>query len=220
MPQRLSLLFIGNSHTYLHKMPWVVSALAAAHGEVKNVAPEVCAGNGVSLEGHWRNPDTRGRIAAGGWDCVVLQERSGGTLEDPEGFLRHARLLDADIRGAGARTVFFMTWARRNRPGELAVIAAAYRRAADACGAVLAPVGLAWQRALAEDPKCRLYHPDGRHAAPAGAYLTACVFFTLLCGASPVGLPGRIHAQGKLRVDLTPEQAGCFQRIAFEVVSP
>jgi hypothetical protein len=214
----MRILFIGNSHTYLHKMPWILKALAAAHGDVRPVEPDQCTGNGVSLGWHWRSPDRRSRISAGGWDFVVLQERSGGTIENPEAFFRHARLLDADIRAAGAQTVFYMTWAGRSRPDDQALISAAYRRAAADCGALLAPVGTAWQRALAEHSEWHLHHPDGRHAGPSGAYLTACVFFRLLCGASPVGLPGRIHAEGKLRVDLSPEQARFFQRVASDEV--
>jgi hypothetical protein len=214
----LRILFIGNSHTYLHKMPWILKALAAAHGGVRPVEPDQCTGNGVSLGWHWRNPDTRSRIAADGWDFVVLQERSGGTIENPKGFYRHARLLDADIRATGAKTVFYMTWAGRQRPQDQPLIAGAYRQVAAACRALLAPVGIAWQRALAEDPDCHLHHPDGRHAGPSGAYLTACVFFRLFCGASPVGLPGRIHAEGKLRVDLSPERARFFQRVASDEV--
>jgi hypothetical protein len=139
-------------------------------------------------------------------------------VEDPEGFLRHARLLNADIREAGARTVFYMTWAGRQRPADQAIIAGAYRRAARQCSALLAPVGTAWQQALAQNPACSLYHADGRHAGPGGAYLSACVFFALLLEADPGGLPATIYASGKLRVDLNPQDAGFLQRIATEAV--
>ena len=47
-----------------------------------------------------------------------------------------------------------------------------------------------------------------------GAYLSACVFFALLLEADPGGLPATIYAGGKLRVDLSPEQAGFLQDIA------
>ena len=82
----LRILFIGNSHTYLHKMPWILCELAAVHEGVRPVEVDQCTGNGVSLEWHWHNPGTRGKIAEGGWDYVVLQERSGGTIEDRKVF--------------------------------------------------------------------------------------------------------------------------------------
>ena len=211
----LRILFVGNSHTYLHKMPWILSELAAVREDVPPVQVDQCTANGVSLEWHWHCPDTRRRIAGTEWDFVVLQERSGGTIEDPESFYRHARRLNAEIRATDARTVFYMTWAGRDRPGDLDTIAGAYRRAAEQSSALLAPVGRAWQQALAENPACPLYHTDGRHAGPDGAYLSACVFFTLLLKADPGGLPGTIHAMGKLRVDLSPEQAGFLQTIAY-----
>jgi len=215
----LRILFIGNSHTYLHKMPWILCELAAAHGGVRTVKANQSTGNGVSLEWHWQNREMRARIAEGGWDFVVLQERSKGTIEDPESFYRYARLLNTEILRQGARTVFYMTWAGRDRPEDQATIADAYRRAAKDCGARLAPVGTAWRRALTQDPGCALYHRDGRHAGPAGAYLTACIFFALLFSISPLGLPGTIYTKGKLRVELSPQQAGFLQRIAFEAVA-
>jgi hypothetical protein len=178
-----------------------------------------CTGNGVSLEWHWQNRETRAKIAEGGWDFAVLQERSKGTIEDPESFFRYARLLDTDIREQGARAVFYMTWAGRDRPEDQATIADAYRRVAKDCGALLAPVGTAWRRALAQDPGCALYNRDGRHAGPAGAYLAACVFFALLFNISPLGLPGTIEVKGKRRVELNPQQAGFLQNIAFETAA-
>ena len=112
-----------------------------------------------------------------------------------------------------------MTWAGRDRPEDQATIAGAYRRAAKDCGALLAPVGTAWRQALAQDPGCALHHRDGRHAGPAGAYLTACVFFALFFNISPEGLPGTIEVKGKRRVELNPQQAGFLQKIAVETVT-
>ena len=60
------------------------------------------------------------------WDYVVFQERSGGPLEEPDSFTRHAGLLDAEIRQQGAKTMLFVTWANRSRPDTQAVLADAY----------------------------------------------------------------------------------------------
>ena len=61
----LRILFIGNSHTYLHKMPWLLRAQAAARGGLPPVEPGQCTGNAVSLGWHWRQPETAARIADG-----------------------------------------------------------------------------------------------------------------------------------------------------------
>ena len=84
-------------------------------------------------------------------------------------------------------------------------------------GARLAPVGLAWEKAQQSDPDLDLFHPDARHANPAGAYLTACVFYTVLLGESPEGLPAKLFIKGKNRVDLEDDRASFLQKIAFTI---
>ncbi len=83
-----------------------------------------------------------------------------------------------------------MTWADRIRPETQAVLADAYTKMAQELGAILAPVGLAWEAVLRVDPDFDLHHQDGRHANPIGSYLTACVFYSVLFNTSPEGLPG------------------------------
>jgi hypothetical protein len=82
----------------------------------------------------------------------------------------------------------------------------------------LAPVGLAWEKALERDPSIDLHHLDERHANPVGAYLTACVFYAVLFNASPEGLPARIQIKGKIRLDLDKDRAQFLQKLAYETV--
>lgn len=93
-----NILFVGNSHTYLHYMPQMLAQLATAgSGELKLSADQI-VGEGSSLEWHWQNDQSRRVIRNQIWDWIVLQDRSGGPLEDPESFQRHAELLNAEIR--------------------------------------------------------------------------------------------------------------------------
>jgi hypothetical protein len=215
----LQVLFIGNSHTFLHHMPQMLTELVQAAGQGWMLQAEQCVGDGASLEWHWNCAATREKIAARRWDYVVLQDRSAGPLENRESFERNARLLDATIRPQGARTVFYMTWANRARPETQAGLSEAYGTIARELGALLAPVGSAWQRAQQLDPALLLHHADGRHANPAGSYLAACVFFAVLLGVSPVGLPGCIAIQGKMRPELAHGAAALLQQAAWDTVS-
>ena len=56
-----------------------------------------------------------------------------------------------------------------------------------------------------------------RHASPAGTYLAACLFFRILTGKSPEGLPARIVAGGTVLADLVAEQAAALQIIAADL---
>jgi hypothetical protein len=217
MPPHL-ILFIGNSHTYLHHMPWMLEQLAEAAGHQRKLRTKQVTGKGASLKWHWRQQVTHDIIAAEKWRHVILQERSGGPLEDPDAMQRYARLFDAKIKKQGAGTLFYMTWARYDRPNSQKIISQAYSMAAGAAGALLAPVGTAWENALKTDPGLRLHHDDGRHANPAGAYLSACVFFTLICQADPRGLPGTLYRNHRCLVELEKDPAGFLQKTAFETV--
>jgi hypothetical protein len=213
------VLFIGNSHTYLHYMPQMVLQLARFADLPHGLEVAQSTGQGVSLQWHWSHPGTRELITAEKWTYVVLQERSGGALEAPEAMHTNARLLDAEIKKQGANTVFYMTWANRRRPQTQRIIAQAYGQISRELDAVLAPVGLAWENCLKTDPGFRLHHADERHANPAGAYLSACVFYSVLFGPSPKGLPGTLYTDDRRLVALSDDKARMLQQIAYQTVN-
>ena len=210
--QVINVLFIGNSHTYLHYMPAMAVKLGEAGGHP--IDARQTTGEGASLEWHWNNPYTRDFIKEEIWDYVILQERSGGPLENRAAMSTYARKLHEKIKAQGAKTVLFMTWADRRHPETQKAIADAYTQLSEELGAMLAPVGLAWEKAQKEYPATVLHHRDDRHANPVGAYLTACVFYAVLTQKSPAGLPGTIFAAQKERVNLTADKASLLQKIA------
>jgi hypothetical protein len=214
----MKVLFIGNSHVYMHFMPLMLEELVKASDRGVNLVAEQCTGEGVSLEWHWKNQDTRDLLASGNWDFVVLQDRAGGPLEERKSFETHTRLLNQEIIAHGAQTVLYMTWALQSEPETQADLAHAYGHAAAELGAKLAPVGLAWESVHQSDRELDLFLPDGRHANPIGAYLTACVFYAVLLGESPEGLPGKLFIKGKDRVSLNKDKARFLQKRAFKIV--
>lgn len=214
----MNVLFLGNSHTYLHYMPQMLGELARAADRGLPLNIDQITGEGAGLQWHWNNSASRDKIRSERWDRVVLQDRSGGPLEELESFQVHARRLDEEIRRQGAKTVFYMTWAKKDDPQSQKIIADAYGQIATELGAVLAPVGLAWEKAQALDEELNLHHIDDRHANPSGAYLTACVFYAVFFKASPQGLPATLQIEGKIRLDLAEDRAGFLQKIACETV--
>ena len=214
----LNVLFIGNSHTYLHYMPQMLVKLAEGDGRGIALHVDQVTGEGAALQWHWNNTSTREKIRSRRWDYVVLQDRSGGPLEDLESFRTHSRLLDGEIRRHGAQTVFYMTWSNKSRPETQGILADAYEQIAAELGAGLSPVGLAWKRVQALNNELNLYHIDDRHANPIGAYLSACVFYAVFFKTSPEGLPAILRIEGKIRLDLAEDRAGFLQKIAYDTV--
>ncbi len=212
------ILFIGNSHTYFNHMPLMLLRLTEASQRGTSLIVEQCTGKGVSLEWHWKNEKTRDLLSQKAWDYVVLQERSGGTLEAAESFRQHAKLLDGAIRKAGAKTIFYMTWANWSHPETQKKVTQAYINISKELDALLAPVGQAWEKVMKKNSSIHLHHDDGRHANPTGSYLAACVFYTLLTKASPEGMPESLSFGEKRLVSIEKETALFLQRIAFETV--
>ncbi|HEY1212843.1 MAG TPA: hypothetical protein VGE93_04340, partial [Bryobacteraceae bacterium] len=67
-----------------------------------------------------------------------------------------------------------MTWARKNDPASQANIVTAFQGLAEATGARVIPVGLAWDQFRRLRPEIDLYEPDGSHPSTIGSYLVAC----------------------------------------------
>ena len=70
----LSILFIGNSHTYCNDMPLMVRRRAVDEGYDCQVT--MLAHPGWYLAQHTAEPDVRFNILYGGYDYVVLQEHA------------------------------------------------------------------------------------------------------------------------------------------------
>lgn len=197
-PKRV--LFIGNSLTYFENLPQVVSAMAKARG-LQLTARKITAG-GSTLEQHWqgkRNLRSVHEIASGHYDAVVLQDYSTRPVTAPDDTMRDIGLFCQQIKKSGGTPYLYVTWALEKNPEAQTAITETYLTAARADDAVAVPVGPAWQRARTLRPDLPLYTGDGKHPAKLGAYLSACVFFAVLTGESPVGLP---------RVPMTTDHEG------------
>ena len=171
-----AILFIGNSLTYTNDLPGMVAAIAGADGD--SVRVDAVAGPDLAVIDHTNGAtDAVARIDGGRWTFVVLQQ--GPT---PEGTCRDtlviaAMRLDPHVRAAGGRPVVVAPWARQGYPHSVDFAQRSAEVAARAVGGVVAPVGRAWQVALAADPALTLYGPDGYHPAPAGTLLAALTLY-------------------------------------------
>jgi len=213
----LSVLFIGNSYTAGNNLPALVAALADAAGERK-IKTDRSVHGGFTFQKHFEKGEAVEKIRRRKWDVVVLQEQSQMPCVDPELMHRFARKLHAEIDKQGAKTVFFLTWARRHIPLMQEGLNSAYFAIAEQLDAEVAPVGMAWKNALAADAQLVLHRDDRSHPNPAGSYLAACVFYATLLQKSPVGLPAELGGGGKTLVKLDAKLAGQLQQIAWRTV--
>ena len=230
--------------------------LAAAAGGRKIETGQHVVG-GCTLEGHVKGKKAIEKIQERKWDVVVLQGHSLGTILNRESMQKYARVLDTEIKKHGAKTVFYLTWARQQVPqmqdgadpvtssdyakamyqmsgaakkidfeqwcgqhkaGLVGGIDGAYFDLANELNATVAPVGMAWKKALAANPNLVLHQADKSHPNPTGSYLAACVFYATLFDKSPMGLPGELKKGNRVLVRIAPDEAATLQEIAWQAV--
>jgi len=182
----INILSIGNSFTQRNDLPALLAELAAARSV--NIKHDLISVGGASLRTHWNGGKAAESISSGRYDYVVLQEQSTLPVKNANRMKDNVRLFDSAIRQAGAKTVLYMTWARRHSPEAQQTISEAYQSIGDELGAIVVPVGLAWQKFLATHERPVLHDRDQSHPTLAGSYLAACVFLIVLLKANPVGI--------------------------------
>lgn len=225
--QSLRVLFIGNSYTYVNDLPWLTQQLSKSAGETRVLETEMIVAGGATLKKHWEDGAALRKIKDGRWHYVVLQEQSTLPITDPKVMHQYARLFDTEIKRANAQTVFYLTWARKNRPETQQALTNTYMKIARELDAKIAPVGIAWQEIQKHNPNLILYDKDQSHPSPIGAYIAACVFYATLYEKSPEGLTFRIYStqfgtpQEGTRVEvdsLTQRDAEIIQKLVWNIV--
>lgn len=200
----IRILFIGNSYTYVNDLPQMVAKISREVGPDERL-PLACsmrAPGGWSLKDHAGSDDTRKAIESRRWDYVVLQDQSAApskpTAVVAQGSYPYARKLDSLIHKSSpkARVIFYMTWGHKfgtqepladyplvdTYEGMQMRLATSYLEMTYQNNAWCAPVGLVWREVRSERPYLQLNDRDASHPSPAGTYLAANVFYSVLLG--------------------------------------
>lgn len=222
-PRRI--LFVGNSYLYyndsMHNHVRRI-AIAAEPAIEKSLQYKSATIGGAPLAHH----DVKGLLAPGRlgmkqpYDVVILQGNSGAALSEARSasFRDKVREFSADIAKSGAKTALYMTHAyvapnKDASPDMMRKTEAMYVAAGKEVGALVIPVGLAFEEAYRQRPGIQLHKDyDGSHPDLIGTYLAACVVYASLYGKSPVG--NSYDYYGKVDKDT----AAFLQRVAWETV--
>jgi hypothetical protein len=196
--QKLNVLFLGNSYTYVNNLPQLISDIAMANGDTL-VFDSYCPG-GKTFQGHCSDAASISKINAQAWSHVVLQaqsqEPSFSPLQVNAQTLPYAIKLDSmiQVNNACTETVFYETWGRKNGDspncgfyppvctytGMQNRLRSSYKLFADTTHAIMSPAGEAWRKSITLNPSLELYNSDQSHPSLEGSYLTACVFYEVL----------------------------------------
>jgi hypothetical protein len=154
------------------------------------------------------------------FQVVVLQGGSalGWSKKRPPKFQETVAEFSKKIAAAGGETALYMThmYAKEHKrydPEMIRTLEKIYIETGNKTGALVIPVGLAFEEAYKRRPDLKLQKTfDGSHPDLIGTYLAACVVYASLYGQSPVGNPYDYY--GKIDKDM----AGFLQKVADDTV--
>jgi hypothetical protein len=195
----ISVLFVGNSLTERNDLPAVFRNFAAESVLHSKVDVHSVTAGGAFLYDHWKRGDVLSELRNLRPTFLVLQGQSTEPVSAPQSFARSAALFKAEADRVGVRTILFSTWARPagdpyykdpasgGSPMQMqARLNFTYAQVAQTIGAMLAPVGVAFERVQRVAPQIQLL--DGtQHPSAAGTYLAAAVLFRVIFKNSPTG---------------------------------
>ena len=225
-----AILWVGNSFFYynnsMHGHFLNLVRAADPKSRARGVSVTI-SGSGIDwhdMESYFR-PDGVGKYSftAGNeivfnppgkqFDAVIIMDCSQCPIHPQlkSVFHEYAKKQAAVVAKHGARPIFFMSWAYKDRPQMTAQLAEQYTLAANENDALVIPAGLAFAKAVGKRPELELYQPDKRHPTLAGTYLAACTAYAAIYGKSP---SGNTYTAGIER-----GTAQFLQTVAWETVS-
>jgi hypothetical protein len=183
----ITLLFMGNSHTQSNQLTTMVEEMVRAGSPGRTVASAVAPAT-LFLDEHLRNARTMTLLRNQNWSFVILQAQKYSSSGQTDFSTEEARELVRISRQQRAVPVMFPEWPRLgiDETRRIYDLHVSIALAEPAC---VAPIGQAWDLAMARDPALVLHATDGNHSAPAGAFLAALVLYATISGKSPLDLP-------------------------------
>ena len=192
-----SILFIGNSYTFVNDLPNAHFAPLARERGVEFDVTSVTLGGWRLLR--FADPGDKGgrqlreAIAGRHFDYVVLQDHSCGPIAMYPEFLAGAAALRTLLEGQADEFVLYATWGRKSGSPDLEIfgcgcegmtekLAEAYERAGRLLGMKVAHVGRAFLDYAAEHPDDDLYMEDRSHPSVIGTEVAAKVLLDAVLG--------------------------------------
>ncbi|MEQ9723070.1 SGNH/GDSL hydrolase family protein [Yersinia alsatica] len=216
--ERKTFALYGNS--YMHYNNHVNTRLRDLSRSLLSDEAKGYAFRGITISSGqlgWHIPNLNFQNSLQKWDVVVLQGNSmepiSAKADSRQYFTDSATAMADTAHKAGSKVVYFMTWANKDKQEQTDKLAKAYIDIASKTGGYVAPIGLAFSRAIKAHPEIDLYHSDGNHPSLAGTYLAAAVLFATIYDQSPVG--GALPVDG----DMTEQTARALQQVAWDTVT-
>jgi len=174
----MKILFIGNSHTYVHYVPLRVKEFMKKHGVDAEIV--MLTHPGMGLDWHMEQSQTYFNVMYGGFDTIILQHNAH-PFPGKDQLLQAGKSIAAIIP-EGVKKYVYMTWSEKHNPEGQEAMSQAYEALAEEISAEVCPAGRIWQQMKQLHPEEELYLADGEHSSVFGASLSAVVIGRTLLG--------------------------------------
>ena len=166
----MKVLFIGNSHTFVHYVPLRVKAYFEAKGEEIDVT--MLTHPGMGLDWHLQQSQTYFNLLYGDYDAVILQHNAH-PFPGRDSLVNAGKEM-AKLVPEKTKIYLYMTWSEKKNPEGQQIMSQSYRDLGEEIGATVCPVGEVWKQVRENYPD-ELYFEDGEHSSVFGASLSAAV---------------------------------------------
>ena len=203
----IKVLFIGNSFTSNNNLPSVFQQLALGANKPVVVASYMPGGISVGdisqgTAAHMNNPIVFNLIRSNNWNYLVLQDNQGRFVNNYGIFPSSSLVIQGHIKIRDsllyyhpcAKMIWFAGWGPKagylpyasTGVGLINKIYDNYRFLLDTAQQVIAPIGPAWERIIANDTTINLWDTDDTHPGIPGTSITADVVYSTVFKSSPI----------------------------------
>lgn len=205
----IKVLFIGDSLTHYNDMPQIFGALCREAGFNVTVDALTKGGTGIAMYREdgalWQKVSDK--IASTNWDIVIYQPNRNNPVmteffpyypwkeysaaKDIVGLIKDAGAIPLQYSSFGVNKGYVTREGNTKRMTRLehTELVTAYNAAvAELLGSRVVYTGATFNKVIDEHPRYVMYHTDNSHPSPAGSYLVACDFYTVIFGKSPADI--------------------------------
>ncbi|EGM76719.1 hypothetical protein Rhein_3186 [Rheinheimera sp. A13L] len=175
------ILVFGNSHVRSHNLTELIRQFILA-GRPGAAVDMTVASGGSYLDERLYNKVDLAFMQSRNWTHVILQGQKYSTtglnsypIDDSLMWLRA-------VKAQNATPVLFPEHGQDGNRTEGSRVHQLHQTIVAVEPGCIAPVGLAWDKVWQQEPRMVLHEADGNHAALAGTFLTALVFYQSITG--------------------------------------
>lgn len=171
----VSILFVGNSLTYVNDLPGKLKQIA--HEKGKRVVTDMLALPDYALTDHLADGKLQQMIMTGQFTYLVVQQGPSSQTEGRALLREAATELKKLCEVNRTKLAFYMVWPAYQNYQHFNAVIKNYTDAASSVNAILCPVGLKWKAYIDKTGDISYYGSDQFHPSPKGTQLAAEIIY-------------------------------------------